>query len=259
MNGREEVTVDTSEKVMPIMEHLRELRTRIVRSLLAVAVGTVVLLVFYNDVIHALATPYRNLCAAEPKYRCNGTFFLLGPLDGFAARMRVCAYGGLILALPVLLWQTWRFIVPALSRKERRYALPFITTSTTLFAIGCAMAYWTLDKALEFLINWSGADVSQAFQINKYISLVALMMLAFGVGFLSPVLLVFLQLVGAVTPRTLLRQWRTAIMVIFVVAAVITPSGDPISLLALALPLTVLYFVAVLVGWLVTRRRQDVA
>lgn len=248
---------DTREKVMPIMEHLRELRTRIVRSLLAVAVGTVVLLAFYNDVIHALATPYRNLCAANPRYRCNGTFFLLGPLDGFAARMRVCAYGGLILALPVVLWQIWRFVVPALSQKERRYALPFILSSTSLFALGCGLAYWTLDKALEFLINWSGTDISQAFQINKYISLVALMMLAFGVGFLSPVLLVFLQLAGAVTPRTLMRQWRAAIMVIFVVAAVITPSGDPVSLLALAVPLTALYFIAVLVGWLVTRRRQS--
>ena len=247
------------EKVMPIMDHLRELRTRIIRSLLAVSVGTVVLLVFYDDVIHALATPYRDLCASHPKYRCNGTFFLLGPLDGFAARMRVCAYGGLVLALPVVLWQIWRFIVPALNRRERAYALPFIVSSVTFFAVGCGLAYWTLDKALEFLVNWSGADVSQAFQINKYISLVALMMLAFGVGFLSPVLLVFLQLVGAVRPRTLMRQWRAAIMVIFVVAAVITPSGDPISLLALALPLSLLYFLAVLVGWLATRRRPVAA
>ena len=248
--------IPAHEKVMPIMDHLRELRTRIVRSLLAVGIGTIVLLVFYNDVIHALATPYRNLCAAQPRYECDGTFFLLGPLDGFAARMRVCAYGGLILALPVLLWQIWRFIVPALSRNERRYALPFIVSSVTLFAIGCGLAYWTLDKALEFLINWSGTDVSQAFQINKYISLVALMMLAFGVGFLSPVLLVFLQLVGVLTPRMLLVQWRAAIMVIFVVAAVITPSGDPVSLLALAVPLTLLYFVAILVGWAATRGRQ---
>jgi sec-independent protein translocase protein TatC len=117
------------------------------------------------------------------------------------------------------------------------------------------LAYWTLDKALEFLISWSGSDVTQAYQVTKYINLVVMMMLAFGVGFLSPVLLVFLQLVSAVTPKTLIKQWRYAIMGIFVASAAITPSGDPISLLALAIPLTILYLIAVLIGWLLTRRR----
>jgi sec-independent protein translocase protein TatC len=153
------------------------------------------------------------------------------------------------------LWQIWRFIVPALSKKEKNYAIPFIASSVILFGLGCYLAYWTLDKALEFLISWSGSDVTQAYQVTKYINLVVMMMLAFGVGFLSPVLLVFLQLVSVVTPRTLIRNWRYAVMGIFVSAAVITPSGDPISLLALAVPLTVLYLVAVLVGWLLTRRR----
>ena len=239
------------------MEHLRELRMRIVRSLLAVAIGTIVILAIYDPVKNFLTQPYQNLCKQRPDFKCDGSLFSLGPLDGFAARMRVCAYGGLILALPVVLWQIWRFIVPALSKKEKRYAGPFIISSIVLFGIGCSLAYWTLDKALEFLISWSGTEVTQAYQVTKYISLVVLMMLAFGVGFLSPVLLVFLQLAGAVRPRTLMKQWRYAIMGIFVAAAVITPSGDPISMLALALPLTVLYLLAVLVGWLLTRRRNS--
>ena len=243
------------EQTMPLMEHLRELRMRIVRSLLAVAIGTIVILAVYDPVKNFLTRPYRNLCSQRPDFHCDGSLFSLGPLDGFAARMRVCAYGGLILALPVILWQIWRFIVPALSKKEKRYAGPFIISSIVLFAVGCGLAYWTLDKALEFLISWSGTEVTQAYQVTKYISLVVLMMLAFGIGFLSPVLLVFLQLVGAVKPRSLIKQWRYAIMGIFVAAAVITPSGDPISMLALALPLTFLYLVAVLVGWLLTRRR----
>jgi sec-independent protein translocase protein TatC len=160
-----------------------------------------------------------------------------------------------VLALPVILWQIWRFVVPALERREKRYAIPFILSSIVLFAAGCAIAYWTLDKALEFLISWSGNDVTQAYQVTKYVSLVVLMMLAFGVGFLSPVLIVFLQLVGMVSPRTLIRQWRYAIMGIFVAAAVITPSGDPFSMLALAVPLSVLYVLSVLIGWLLVRRR----
>lgn len=246
-----------NDTVMPLMEHLRELRMRIVRSLLAVAVGTIVILAVYDPVKNFLTKPYREICKQRPDFKCDGSLFSLGPLDGFAARMRVCAYGGLILALPVVLWQIWRFIVPALSKKEKHYAGPFIVSSITLFVIGCSLAYWTLDKALEFLISWSGTEVTQAYQVTKYISLVVLMMLAFGVGFLSPVLLVFLQLAGAVKPRTLIKQWRFAIMGIFVAAAVITPSGDPFSMLALALPLTVLYLVAVLIGWLLTRRRVE--
>lgn len=247
--------MESQRGVMPIMDHLRELRSRIVRSLLAVGVTTLVLLAFYEPFKDLLTRPYVDLCRRRPDFKCDGSLFVLGPLDGFAARMRICAYGGLVLALPVLLWQLWRFIVPALNQRERRYAVPFITSSVVLFAMGSAIAYWTLGKALEFLISWSGNDVSQAFQINKYVQLVVLMMLAFGVGFLSPVLIVFLQLASVVSPRTLVKQWRMAVMGIFVAAAVITPSGDPFSLFALAIPLTVLYALAVLIGWLLVRRR----
>jgi sec-independent protein translocase protein TatC len=244
-------------ETMPIMDHLRELRSRVIRCALAIAVGMMVLLATYNPVKDFLTKPYRDLCKERPDFKCDGSLFSLGPLDGFSARMRICAYGGLVLALPVIMWQIWRFVVPALSKKERTYAVPFIASSTVLFATGCYLAYWTLDKALEFLISWSGTDVSQAYQVTKYVSLVVMMMLAFGIGFLSPVLLVFLQLAGVVRPRTLLSQWRFAIMGIFVAAAVITPSGDPISMLALAVPLSVLYLVAILVGWLLTRRRTS--
>jgi sec-independent protein translocase protein TatC len=244
-------------EIMPIMEHLRELRSRIIRCALAIAVGMMVLLATYNPVKDFLTKPYRDLCRERPDFKCDGSLFSLGPLDGFSARMRICAYGGLVLALPVILWQIWRFIVPALSKKERTYAVPFIASSMLLFTVGCYLAYWTLDKALEFLISWSGTDVTQAYQVTKYVSLVVMMMLAFGVGFLSPVLLVFLQLAGAIRPQTLLKQWRFAIMGIFVTAAVITPSGDPISMLALAVPLSILYLVAILVGWLLTRRRVE--
>jgi sec-independent protein translocase protein TatC len=237
------------------MEHLRELRVRIVRSLLAVVIGVIVILATYDPVKKFLTQPYRNLCSTNPDFNCDGSLFALGPLDGFSARMKVAAYGGLILALPVVLWQTWQFIVPALSKKEKRYAVPFISSSVILFAAGGSLAYWTLDKALEFLISWSGSDVNQAYQITKYISLVTFMMLAFGVGFLSPVLLVFLQLANIVQPRTLIKQWRIAIMLIFVASAAITPSGDPFTLMALSGPLTILYLLSVLVGWLLVRRR----
>ncbi len=246
---------EDGQKSMSLVDHLAELRMRLIRSILAVALGAAAVLAFYDPVLKFLTKPYRDLCASRPDFKCDGSLFALGPLDGLSARMRIAGYGGLILALPVLLWQLWRFIVPALSKKEKRYTVPFIVSSVVLFSLGCSIAYWTLSKALQFLISWSGTEVNQAFQITKYISLVTLMILAFGVGFLSPLLLVFLQLVGVLTPRTLLSQWRYAIVAIFFLAAVITPSGDPITLMALGFPLTVLYFVAILVGFVAIRRR----
>ena len=149
------------------------------------------------------------------------------------------------------------FRSPALSSREKKYSIPFILSSVVLFAFGGALAYWTLDKALEFLISWSGHGVEQTYQISRYVSLVALMVLAFGIGFLLPVLIVFLQLVNVLTPQALLKQWRVSFMVIFVLAAVITPSGDPISMLALAIPMSILFLIAVAIGFIAQRKRRN--
>lgn len=240
---------------MSLGEHLGELRMRLIRSIISVALGASAILAFYDPVLKFLTRPYRELCKNRPDFKCDGSLFALGPLDGLSARIKIAGYGGLIIALPVVLWQLWRFIVPALSKKEKKYTIPFIGSSVVLFVSGCALAYWTLSRALDFLISWSGTEVNQAFQITKYVSLVILMILAFGIGFLSPLLIVFLQLVGVLTPRTLIKQWRIAIVTIFFMAAIITPSGDPITLMALGLPLTLLYFVAILIGFIATRKR----
>ena len=246
----------TANESMTLTEHLAELRTRIIRALLAVGVGVIGVLAFYDPVLAFLRRPYDNLCERRPDLVTNCDLYSLGPLDGFSARMRIALYGGLILALPVVLWQIWRFIVPALHDRERRYAIPFIVSTVVLFAAGGALAYLTLDKGLEFLVGWSGSDVEQAFQITKYVSLVALMIAAFGVGFEFPVLLVFLQLAGVIRPRQLVEGWRVAIVSIVVLAAVITPSGDPVTLVALTVPLVFLYFVAIGLGHLLVRRRS---
>jgi sec-independent protein translocase protein TatC len=140
--------------------------------------------------------------------------------------------------------------------KEKRYAIPFIFSSIFLFALGGVLAYLTLGKAIEFLIAWSGSDVGALFQVSKYIRLVGLMVAAFGVGFQFPILLVFLMLVGVLTPQQLIKHWRYALIIIFVVAAVITPSGDPISLFALAIPMTLLYFISYFIGLFFQRRKR---
>ena len=205
---------------MTVLDHLKELRSRIIRSVLAVAVGMMGLLAFYDPVKDFLTRPYVRLCTSDPKFGCDGSLYSLGPLDGFTARLRICTYGGLVIALPVILWQVWRFVVPALHAKERKYAVPFVLSSVVLFVMGGAVAYWTLTPALDFLISWSGSGVEPNFQVSKYVSLVGLMIGAFGVTFEFPVLLVFLQLVGAIQPQTLIKQWRYATVIIFVIAAV---------------------------------------
>ena len=121
---------------MSLGDHLGELRMRLIRSILAVALGAAAILAFYDPVLKFLTRPYRNLCDERSDFNCDGSLFALGPLDGLSARMKIAGYGGLILALPVLLWQIWRFIVPALSSKEKKYTIPFIASSVFLFASG---------------------------------------------------------------------------------------------------------------------------
>lgn len=256
---------DPSQEEMSLTEHLAELRMRIIRAGLAILVGAIVVVAFYDTVLGWLVKPYADLCRRKPDGYCGNSYdpatkevkiYILDPVEGLTTRLRVAFYGGIILALPVVLWQVWKFVVPALHKNEKRYALGFVLSSILLFATGGAIAFTTLEKALEFLINWAGADVDQVFQVTAYIRLVTLMVVAFGVGFTIPVLLVFLELLGVLTPQALLGAWRYAVVGTFLVAAAITPSGDPISLLALSVPMILLYFVAVLIGWFVQRRRR---
>jgi sec-independent protein translocase protein TatC len=243
------------EDRMTLIEHLAELRSRIIRCLLAVVIGIIVMITFYDQVLDFLRKPYEDLCDRKPKLlKCELQF--IGPLEGLTTRLSISTYGGIVLALPVIMWQVWRFIVPALHAKEKKYAIPFIFSAVFLFVLGGAVAYWTLTPALDFLISWAGNGVQANFQVSKYISLVGLMIAAFGITFEFPVLLVFLQLVGVLTPQMLMKQWRYATVIIFVLAAVITPSGDPYSMLALAIPMVIFYAISIVIGLIAQRRKR---
>ena len=260
---------DPVQEEMSLTEHLAELRMRIIRAGLAVFIGALLVFAFYDTVLAWLLEPYERLCAGKVAAGdldyCGSSFnvetgevrlFSTDPIEGLSTRLKIGFYGGIVLALPVVLWQIWRFVVPALHKHERKHALGFVLSSTLLFLVGGAIAFTTLEKSLEFLIGWAGDDVDPLFQVQSYIRLVTLMVVAFGVGFTIPVFLVFLQLIGVLQPQTLLSGWRYAIVGTFLVAAAITPSGDPISLLALSVPMIVLYFLAILIGWLDQRRKR---
>lgn len=263
---RGEKAPKNTEAQMSLTDHLAELRMRIIRAGLATLIGIVVVVLAWEWVFDWLTEPYANLCARRGGDYCGDaydaatdtvTLNILDPVEGLTTRLRVGFYGGIVLAMPVILWQLWKFIVPALHKNEKKYAVGFVSSSVLLFLAGGFIAFTTLERALEFLIDWSGEDVEQVFQVQAYIRLVTLMVAAFGVGFTIPVLLVFLQLLGVLGWRTLLAGWRYAIVGTFVIAAVITPSGDPISLMALSVPMVVLYFIAVLIGRFVQRRRGE--
>jgi sec-independent protein translocase protein TatC len=244
-----------STDAMTLTEHLAELRVRIIRSALAVAIGMVLIIAFYDQVLDFLLQPYVELCERKAAEFCDPDLFVFSPTEGLSTRVRVGLYGGIVAALPVILWQIWRFVVPALNDKEKKWAVPVVTMSVALFLAGGALAYYSVGQALEFLIGWSGAEVDQVFSVSSYVSLIGLMIFAFGLGFMLPVFVFGLQALGVVTPRRLVQSWRIAVVVIAVFAAVITPSGDPVTMALLGAPMAVLYFVAILLGWLVVRRR----
>ena len=173
--------------------------------------------------------------------------------SSFRAQLKISRFAGFLFSTPVILWQLWRFITPGLKAKERRYAIPFVISSLVFFAAGVSLAYFTFNHALAWLQAIGGKQLVTDYNPNQYLSLFLLMMVVFGLTFEFPVILVALELARVVTPKQLLARWRYAVIGITILAATITPSSDPFSMLALAIPLTAFYFIAIAVGKLCRR------
>jgi len=232
---------------MTLTEHLGELRRRVLISAAAFLVMGVVSFVAYPWILDFLKHPY---CEVAPTH-CG--FYVTGPLDPLALRVKIAAYGGLFLASPVWLWELWRFVTPGLNPKEKRYAVPFIVATISLFTLGAAVAFLIFPHALQWLNNIGGPSLTQILDPNKYLSLIILLMVAFGVTFEFPVLLVSLELAGVLSPQQLSSWRRWAIIGIVVLAGVITPSSDPFSMLAMAVPLYIFYEVSIIIGRIIRR------
>ena len=231
---------------MPLVDHLSELRRRLIISVLALLGGAIVGFILYNRILSILLRPYTEVTN-------NTEFVFFDPLEAFATRLKVAAWSGAFLASPVVLWQLWRFITPGLHKNEKRFAIPFIVASILLFTLGAVVALFTFESALRFLVGVGGPNLTPLFSASKFLSLIILMIIAFGVAFEFPVLLVFLELAGVVTSRRL-RSWRRpALVVIVVVAALITPSQDPYSLFAMVVPMYLFYEGAILIGRLLKK------
>jgi sec-independent protein translocase protein TatC len=243
-----------TETGMTLVEHLTELRKRLVICVAAVGVGMVIGFIAYDWIFNFLIDPYKDIANSENSVG-GGRLLQTDPLEGFGVRLKTSGYAGIALAMPVLLWQVWRFVTPGLYPNERRYAVPFVISALLLFVLGAGLAYYTLPQALDFLVGIAGDGFITAFSAGKYFQLITYMMLAFGIGFEFPIVLVFLQLAGVVDAAALRRARRFAIVGICVLVAVITPSGDPYSMLMLSVPMVIFYEISILIGSAIAKRR----
>lgn len=239
------------EGTMTLVEHLEELRHRLVVSTVAVAVGSVIGWFLYDPVLELLLDPYCDyLRSVPPETRptegCQ--LFFMGAVDPVLIKLKLVVFLGLFIALPVVLWQLWAFVVPGLTKRERRLAIPFVSSSVVLFALGALLAYVTLPRALNFLLGFAGTEFTALLTGDKFLSFVMMVALAFGLSFEFPIVLVFLELAGIITTRQLRDARRWAILGITVFAAFITPSADPYTMLAMMLPMMAFYEAAIIVG-----------
>jgi len=244
---------------MPLMEHIRELRNRVMKIILAVLVGAIIGWFFYARIWHFIQTPYckvpqpHSLVAYAGKHSCP--LYVNGLFDAFFLKLQISIAVGVILAAPVWLYQLWAFMAPGLYRRERRWAYYFVGAALPLFAIGATVAYFAMTKGIHFLLGQVPVGVTALITINTYLSYAGAMLALFGITFELPLVFVLLNLAGVLTHERF-RKWRRMIIfLIFAFAAVFTPSPDPLSMLLLALPCLVLVEASEVFAWVHDRRK----
>ena len=234
------------DKPQSILAHLEELRWRVVKIFIAVLVGGAIALIFSDQLRVILEAPFH---AAAPENELQ----TLAATEQWGVLMRIGLFGGVILASPVVLYQLWAFIQPALTSKERNWAWPIVSALVVLFVGGVVFGYLTLPRGLEFLLQIF-PDVETNLRLGDYYSFTLRFLLAFGLAFLFPVFLFAAAAAGIITSKQLARGRRWAILIIVIGAALITPSGDAFSLLVLSVPLYLMYEVTYWLVRLVLRK-----
>jgi sec-independent protein translocase protein TatC len=238
---------------MTLMEHLRELRSRLFKASLGVLVGLGVGLFFAGRALDFVTQPYCRVHPPPPGQKCD--FIALSPIDPFLLNLRIALYVGLIIAAPIWLYQLWAFIAPGLHRHERRYTYAFAAVAAPLFAAGVTLAFLIVSKTLHFFLS-TNPKIDITVGLSGYFDFVTNMMMLFGAGFEFPLIVVMLNFAGVLSAKRLLSWWRPAVFLMFVFGAVVTPTPDPFGMSALAGSMALLYFGAVGVAFLNDRRRQ---
>lgn len=244
---------------MPLVDHLRELRNRLAKSVLIIIAGAIVALFFYDQILDFLKRPYCSL-PIEHRFSPDGdpnncALAFTSPLEGFVRRIKLSALAGVVLTAPLWLYQIWAFVAPGLKRSEKRYTVIFVVVSSVLFACGAVLSYFTLSKGLEILVKSAGDGTFALFTVDNYLGFVNTMLLVFGASFEVPLLVVMLNVIGVLSYERLRRWQRLSVFLIFVFAAIVTPSQDPFTMCALAVPMALLFEGAVLFAFIHDRRK----
>ncbi|MEO7260364.1 MAG: twin-arginine translocase subunit TatC [Jatrophihabitantaceae bacterium] len=245
---------------MSVLDHLRELRRRLIIVMIIIALGAIVGWFLYNPLLALLKQPYCNISYEHRLGALNQSaeqckLLFRAPLDGFTIRLKVSAVAGAVLTAPLWLYQLWAFVTPGLRRHEKRWTVAFVASSTVLFALGMSLAYFTLYKGLDVLITQAGSGTQAGLDVTYYISFVILMLIVFGASFELPLLIVMLNAVRVLPFSLLKRGQRLGIFLIFLFTGVATPSTDPFTMVAMALPMCLLFELSVLWCFFHDRRR----
>lgn len=247
-NDPEEDALDTGR--MSFLDHLDELRTRLVRALLAVVAGFIIAFAFIERLFGFIMRP---LQAVLPD---GGKLVYTEPAEAFLLYMKVAALVGLLLATPVVLYQVWMFVAPGLYANEKKFAIPFVLFATVFFIAGAAFShYMVFPWAWQFFAGFTTDYMQFMPRIQPVFSLYVKLMLAMGLVFQLPTLVFFLARVGLVTPRFLVKHVKYAILIIFIIAAVITPTADPVTQALVAGPMMVLYALSIVIAWVFQKRK----
>ena len=240
---------------MPLTEHLRELRSRLLKSGIAVVLGMIVGWILYPTIFDLLSAPFEGAVAQAQAEGRDVTLALTGVTDPFVLQLQVAAITGLVISAPVWLYQLWRFVTPGLHSHEKRWGIAFVAVAFPLFLAGTVLAYAVLPIGLEILLGFTPENVENIVSVDRYLSFFIRTVIVFGVGFLTPLLIVALNFAGVLTGKRLVSWWRWIIFIVFIFAAVATPTGDPINLALLAGPILILVMIAVGIALLNDRRR----
>ena len=241
---------------MPLLDHLRELRGRIIKSALFIFLFAIFGWTYYTQIIETLAAPVCDLKNSTDSQNC-GALYISGVLGPLNLQLKVSFLSGIILSAPFWLYQIWAFIAPALTRKEKRNSILFIISAPPFFAAGAFLAYSILPIAIRVLFGFTPETLGNLVRFDDYLDFVLRLILIFGIAFELPVFLVSLNLVGVLSGKSILKPWRFAIFGITFFVAAFSPTADPLSMAALAVPLILLYFAAGGIGLLVDKRRAN--
>ena len=242
---------------MPLLDHLRELRKRIMRAAFFIFIFSILGFVYYDQIITTLAEPVCDLKLAQSSGSNNcGSLFISGVLGPLNLQVKVAFLTGVIISAPFWLYQLWAFIAPALHRKERRKSVLFIIAATPFFTLGAALAFYILPIAIRVLFGFTPDSLNNLVRFDDYLSFVLRIILIFGLAFELPVFLVSLNLIGVLSGKAILKPWRFAIFGITLFVAAFSPTADPLSMAALALPLILFYFGAGGIALLVDKKRE---